>query len=213
MKTVAFISQKGGSGKTTTALHAAVAAHEQGLSVAIVDVDPQASAFKWHRRRRQDSEKYDPEVVSLQAEAVPDLIEKARSAGGDLVILDTAPNSDRDVRTIAKVSDLIIIPSRVTVVDIEAVENTWELSQVTKRPAFVLFNQVMAQSPASLADAKAYITAKGIPTCPFEISHRKIFSDAFVPGLTATEVEPKGKGAAEVRKMMAWITNELGKLQ
>ncbi|MER2554860.1 MAG: ParA family protein, partial [Thauera sp.] len=37
MKTIAFLSQKGGSGKTTLAVHTAVAALEDGQRVVIVD--------------------------------------------------------------------------------------------------------------------------------------------------------------------------------
>jgi chromosome partitioning protein len=208
MKTVAFISQKGGSGKTTTALHVAVAAQQLGLAVGIADVDPQQSAYKWYRRRRQD-----PDVVPMHAESVGDLIDKAKAAGGDLLILDTAPNSDRDVRTIAKLADLIIIPSRISVVDIEAVETTWELCEITRKPAHVLFNAVKTQSATELAEAKGIMKGRGIPTCPIEIGDRKIFSNAFIPGLTAVEVEPKGKAAAEIRKVMTWISKELGPLQ
>src|ERR1700753_3968920 len=52
MKTLAFMSQKGGTGKTTLAVHLAVAATEGGQAVAIVDTDPQRSATTWGRRRQ-----------------------------------------------------------------------------------------------------------------------------------------------------------------
>ena len=44
MKTVAIISQKGGAGKTTVALHLAVVAEQRGFRAAVFDLDPQASA-------------------------------------------------------------------------------------------------------------------------------------------------------------------------
>jgi len=51
MKTVALLSQKGGAGKTTLALHLACAAKASGLASAIIDLDPQASAAAWHDSR------------------------------------------------------------------------------------------------------------------------------------------------------------------
>ena len=51
MKTVAIISQKGGSGKTTIAVHLAVCAELSKKRAAIIDLDPQASALEWHTRR------------------------------------------------------------------------------------------------------------------------------------------------------------------
>ena len=51
MRTVALVSMKGGSGKTTAAVHIAVAAAQQGRNVALIDTDPQQSAARWGDRR------------------------------------------------------------------------------------------------------------------------------------------------------------------
>ena len=51
MNTIAIISQKGGAGKTTVALHLAVSSTRAGRNTAIIDLDPQASAASWRDRR------------------------------------------------------------------------------------------------------------------------------------------------------------------
>ncbi|HEX4367517.1 MAG TPA: ParA family protein, partial [Rhodopila sp.] len=55
MKILVFLSQKGGSGKTTLVVHTAVAATEAGLKVLIVDTDPQQSATVWSNARTAEA--------------------------------------------------------------------------------------------------------------------------------------------------------------
>jgi chromosome partitioning protein len=55
MFTVAVIGQKGGNGKTTVAIGLATTAAAVGEDVAVIDLDPQASAAKWKDRRTVDN--------------------------------------------------------------------------------------------------------------------------------------------------------------
>ncbi|HOP78936.1 MAG TPA: ParA family protein [Armatimonadota bacterium] len=47
MRTIATVNQKGGSGKTTTAVNLAAALGEKGRRVLVIDLDPQCSATSW----------------------------------------------------------------------------------------------------------------------------------------------------------------------
>jgi len=48
MRSIAVVNEKGGSGKTTTAVNLAAALGERDRRVLVVDLDPQASASKWY---------------------------------------------------------------------------------------------------------------------------------------------------------------------
>src|SRR5580698_10283646 len=91
MKTIAIISQKGGAGKTTLAVHLATAAAVAGHSAALIDLDPQATAASWGDRR----EALAPEVISGQATRLPALLKTAGDNGAGFLVLDTAPNADQ----------------------------------------------------------------------------------------------------------------------
>lgn len=89
MKSIAFMSQKGGSGKTTLAVHAAVAALEAGERVVIVDTDPQGSAMTWREARKIEA----PIVVASAASGLQKVLDAAMGDGMTLAIIDTAPRT------------------------------------------------------------------------------------------------------------------------
>ena len=74
MQSLAFMTQKGGSGKTTLAVHVAVAAGEAGERVVIVDTDPQRSATTWGGSRQQDT----PIIAPVAAAALGSVMAAAR---------------------------------------------------------------------------------------------------------------------------------------
>ena len=57
MRTIAFLTQKGGTGKTTLTASLAVAAADAGERVIAFDLDPQASLVHWGERRAASAAK------------------------------------------------------------------------------------------------------------------------------------------------------------
>src|ERR1700733_7508130 len=110
MKVIAFLSQKGGSGKTTLAVHTAVAAQESRERVVVVDTDSQKSATMWSQAREAAT----PTVVTGAASELSKVIDKAKGDNMTLVIVDTAPHTAPDAARVASLVDLIVIPVRPT---------------------------------------------------------------------------------------------------
>src|SRR5215831_279073 len=123
MKTIAIISQKGGSGKTTLAVHLAVCAERTHHRVAIIDLDPQASALEWYSRRHADT----PEVITATPDQLPVLLNQAKENGAAVTLIDTAPHSDRAATTATTLADLVLIPCRPAAFDVAAIGTTLDL--------------------------------------------------------------------------------------
>ena len=200
MKTIAIVSQKGGAGKTTVAVHLATAAAAAGHAVALIDLDPQGTAASWGDRRQADA----PEVVSGQAARLPVLIDAARTAGADLLILDTAPNADQTALRAAQLADLVLVPCRAATFDLEAIKTTLTLTQIAQKPAFVVLNAVPPRSGIGREAAEG-LEGQGVQVAPVMLSQRAAFAHGVIDGRTAQEFEPGGRAAEEVERLYVWL--------
>jgi chromosome partitioning protein len=205
MRTIAIISQKGGAGKTTLALHLAVAAQIAGMRAAVVDLDPQATARKWGDKR----EASEPEVVGDHAERLPQLVEAAQANGADLLIIDTAPNADRASLAAARAADLILIPCRPAAFDLDAIEATRDLASIAKRPAWVVLSAAPPRSGIT-EEARSGLERQGAKVAPQVITQRIAYSHSVIDGRTALEFEPNGKAAEDMRELFKWACGQVG---
>jgi chromosome partitioning protein len=208
MKTICLLAQKGGTGKTTLCLHLAVLAGECGLDAAIIDIDPQASASAWRRRREAEV----PEVLQRHARRLADELGRMKDQGRELVLLDTAPHSSQEAATAAAFSDLVLIVSRPAILDLEAIgESVKIVKQQGKRSAVVL-NACppphRGGETAIVREAREALLAYGLPVAPVSISQRAAFGHALIDGRAVTEFETEGKAAQELRGLWDWIQSQ-----
>src|SRR5215213_2245246 len=200
MKIVAVISQKGGAGKTTLAVHLATAAAEAGHTTAIIDLDPQATAASWGDRR----EAVTPEVISGQATRLPTLLKAAGENGASFLVLDTAPNADQTASLAARSADLVLIPCRPADFELEAIETTLILAKAANKPAYVVLNAVPPRSGIGKEAAEG-LAGRGAKVAPYRLVQRAAFAHSVIDGRTAQEFEPQGKAAEEIRELYRWV--------
>jgi chromosome partitioning protein len=206
MKTIAIVSQKGGAGKTTLALHIATAAEASGLPSAIIDLDPQASAAGWGDSRQGEA----PVVVALPYSRLSHGLQAASDGGAELVVIDTAPHSDSVAIAAIKAADLVLIPCRAGILDLRAIVSTAELVASARKEAFVVLNAVTPpRATQLLADAQTAIAQHGMDVAPVGLQQRAAFGHALTVGQTASEYEPGGKAAEEVDQVVAWLRQTL----
>jgi chromosome partitioning protein len=206
MKVVSLISQKGGSGKSTLAAHYAVEAARGTLQpVYLVDLDPQHSLTEWCRSRQ----KKEPVLVDAGREPVAHALDACRAAGARLVFIDTAPHILDTAHAAASFSDLVIIPTRTSVFDLRAIEQTVEIVQRVKKPAVLVVNAARPRAMHLQEEVREALKTYDLPVCPTVIGHRAALQDALIDGRAVREIEPYGAAAGEILKSWNWIRRRI----
>lgn len=203
MRIISVISQKGGAGKTTLSLNLAIAAHASRKKPVVIDLDPQQSAARWSHLRTSD----EPVIVSGHAPNLTQLIETARSAGADLVVIDTAPKSETAALIAAKAADLILIPCQPSSLDLDAVADSVNIAKLAGKPACFVLNGCKAGSNLTDMAAEA-LGDYGIPLAPVRIGSRVGFIKSLAEGKGVVEYEPKGASAKEIKQLYAYTTKK-----
>lgn len=207
VKVVAIIGQKGGTGKTTTAIGLAVAATQAGLDTAVLDLDPQTNAANWRDRRGAES----PAVQAIQPGRLAQTLKAAQEAGAKMVFIDTPGKSESAALDAARSADLVLIPVRPQIFDLETLGAVRDAIRLAgSPPAFVVLNGIHPTATKSPAEQREVISqAFNLPVSPVHLSHRSIYAEAPATGLAPQELDPAGKAADEVKSLFEFVQEVL----
>lgn len=203
---VTIHSQKGGSGKSTLAANLYIACMLDGVSSAIFDLDPQASIS-------QRFDKRDRTIMDLtygdvpRAVSIDKVVGTVRTTEKDIVFLDTEPRSTERYQDLARHSDLIVVPVRPTVVDLEAAGDTYAVLKsagALERALFVITQappkRGMCDSP-DVIEAQTILEQYGLAISPTIIRNRLDFARSLNDGRGVLEATPISKAADEIRAL------------
>jgi chromosome partitioning protein len=205
MRSIAFLSQKGGSGKTTLAVHIAVAAGSNRENAILIDTDPQGSASVWGHARTAA----EPHVIKTTAVGTRSVMEEAQTQGNTLAVIDTAPHTISGIDIIAATVDYLLIPCRPSVFDLAAIESSVKIAKAARKPAAFVLNACAARGP-EVAEAQQVLAKHGYPVAPVTIGDRKAFSRAIITGEAVTEFDADGKAALEIVALWRWLKKQIG---
>ena len=210
MVVVSFISQKGGTGKTSTALNLAVEALAYGVEVVVVDLDPQVSACDWKDTRGDDKP---PLVASVPVPHVERTLKAARENGAGLVIIDTAGRTDAAAAEAAKHADLVYVPLQPSLIDLRTLSATLGIIEAARgrRPVHKVAVMTRVKAVGSRhEDTAGWLASHGIEVCPVTLGERVVYQDAYASGQGVSEAEPHGKAAQEIRELYKYTCGLVG---
>ncbi|MDX5401845.1 MAG: ParA family protein [Rhodobacterales bacterium] len=204
-KVVTVAQQKGGSGKTTLAVNLAVEFRRRGLKVALLDTDPQGSLGRWFMARRDRLGEAGMEFSTASAWGVGYECEKLKKQA-DVVIVDTPPKVDADLRPALREADLVLVPVAASMVDLWATDGVFDLIGREGRRAVIVLNRVKAGTRLGEEVAAAAAEVGGVAGAT--LGQRVVFAETLGQGLGASEA--RGAAAGEVALLADEVLELLG---
>jgi chromosome partitioning protein len=206
MQVLAFASQKGGSGKTTMAGHVAVQAELAGAGpVAVVDTDPQGSLSQWWNERQSDTPLFARTTVAqLSAD-----LDRMRSLGIRLLIIDTPPAITSTIGHVIRISDLVVIPTRPSPHDLRAAGATVELVEGQGKPLVFVMNA--ATPRARITSEAVFALSQHGTLAPTIVHHRTDFAASMIDGRTVMELAGSSRSANEIKALWEYLAGRLSR--
>lgn len=202
-KTIAFLQEKGGAGKTTITLNVGKCVQDMGHKVLIVDTDLQRSARDWHAQN--DGNTLD--VIGLDGPTVDKDLRRF-SRGYDYVFIDGAPRLSTNTSKIVVAADVVMIPVQPSPYDLWACENLVEIIKQRRavakgkpKVAFIISRRITGTSMGK--KFKSVLNEFELPVMAYATFQRIAYPTTAAKGRTVTEASAAWPKAAKEIELLS----------
>ncbi|MGR3375207.1 ParA family partition ATPase [Salipiger abyssi] len=201
---ITVAQQKGGSGKTTLSANLAVGFRTMGRSVALIDTDPQGSLGRWFMTRL-DRDPEAAEGIEFATSSAWGITYECRKLAErfDVVIVDTPPKADSDLRPALRAADLVIVPVSMSHLDLWATESVLDLARRENREVLMVMNRTRPGTRLS-GEITAAAQKMEARIAEAQFANRVGYAEAFGHGRSAAEGR-KTPARAEVEALSAEV--------
>lgn len=204
---ITIAQQKGGAGKTTLAVNLAVGFSRAGRSVALMDTDPQGSAGRWFMTRLEGRDEPDMDFATASAWGVGYEVRKLAKAN-DIVVIDTPPKADSDLRPALREADLVLVPLASSHLDLWAVEALLELAERAGKPVLIVLTRSRSGTRLESQIAEK-LSELEVRVAKHALANRVVYAETLGAGRAALEA-PKGPAHGEMTGLIEEIESILG---
>jgi chromosome partitioning protein len=205
MRTIAVIARKGGAGKTTVAVHLAIAAHLRGRRTLLADSDPQRSSSTVLKARRGSGPGYretsGDRLVALQVGALRE--------GVDALVIDTPAGAEDELAHAIVLADVSLLVIRPTFLDFAAAIRTADVLRRLRRPGVIILNQAPASragsEPPLVKKAQEALRLMRLPVAPTILRARAAYQSALETGCSAEELSAASPAAQEIADLWSYV--------
>jgi len=202
---ISFVNQKGGVGKTTSAINVAASLKRRNYKIGFIDADPQGSATQWHSV--EDNTAFEimhhPEPIS-RGEI------NALSQDFDFLVIDAPPAIGDITKSILEVTDLSIIPLSPSSLDIWSCKGTLEMVDEARQenPDLDVKLLINRKIPGTRVgrEARDSLAVFDMDVLDTEMCQRVAYVDAMTSGVSVMQYAPSSKAADEVESLCDEIT-------
>jgi chromosome partitioning protein len=198
---ITIAQQKGGAGKTTLAAHLALAWAAAGQSVAVIDIDPQASLSTWFRlrRERRGAAAAGIDVVSITGWRVAAEVDR-QARGHDVVVIDSPPHAETEARIAVRSAKLVLVPVQPSPMDLWATKATLDLARAEHVPALLVLNRVPPRANLTEAMLAEFLTLDAA-LAQTQIGNRVALAASLAEGKGILEAAPGSRAAEEIQAL------------
>ena len=208
-KVITIAQQKGGTGKTTLAVHLALGFIKyHKLKVVLIDTDPQGSLGKWFMIRTEKENSNDNLTFKTASLWGAQYESKILKVDHDIVIIDTPPKIESDARPSIEAADLVLIPMSASHVDFWATGAIVEIAKKANKKILVQINRSNQRSKL-ITKTNDFIKSLDLSSTQTIIGNRQIYASSMGEGKTAIEKQKKGVAVEEIKKLSEQILLEL----
>ena len=199
-KVITISQQKGGSGKTTLAVHLALAFIKyHNLKVAVIDTDPQGSLGKWFMIRTEKKVSNDNLTFKTASLWGAQYESKTLKKDHDIVIIDTPPKIESDARPSIESADLVLIPVAASHVDFWATGAIVDIAKKANKKILIQINR-SSQRSKLISKTNEFIKSLNLSATKTIIGNRQIFAASMGEGKTAVEKQKKSIAIEEIKQ-------------